>query len=49
MFDNLRDEQLALGLDPWSPFSDEHEWDLARWLVNNIGKTAIEEFHSAGT
>ncbi|EIW78604.1 hypothetical protein CONPUDRAFT_91955 [Coniophora puteana RWD-64-598 SS2] len=44
MFDKLRDEQLALGLDPWAPFDDGCEWALARWLVTNVGKTAIEEF-----
>ncbi|EIW85318.1 hypothetical protein CONPUDRAFT_150132 [Coniophora puteana RWD-64-598 SS2] len=44
MFNNLRDEQLALGLDLWAPFDNEEEWQLARWLVTNVGKTAIEEF-----
>jgi len=40
----VRSYQLALGLDPWAPFEDEHEAELAAWLVNRVGKTVIEEF-----
>lgn len=30
MFDGIRAEQEALGLDPWAPFADEEEWALVK-------------------
>ncbi|EIW79697.1 hypothetical protein CONPUDRAFT_43595, partial [Coniophora puteana RWD-64-598 SS2] len=44
MFDDLRDQQTALGLEPWAPFENDQEWELAKWLVNRVGKSAIDEF-----
>ena len=29
-----RDQQKAAGLEPWSPFETEDEWELAQWLVS---------------
>ncbi|KIK32748.1 hypothetical protein CY34DRAFT_27161 [Suillus luteus UH-Slu-Lm8-n1] len=44
MFDGIRAEQEALGLDPWAPFADEEEWALVKWLISRVGQTAIDEF-----
>ncbi|EIW86022.1 hypothetical protein CONPUDRAFT_45251 [Coniophora puteana RWD-64-598 SS2] len=44
MFEDIRDEQVALGLDPWAPFADNAEWELASWLFKRVGKTAIDDF-----
>ena len=32
------------GLDPWAPFSNEEEWQLARWLMKNVGQSKTDEF-----
>jgi len=29
-----RDQQKEAGLEPWSPFESEDEWELARWLMS---------------
>lgn len=42
LFDSIRAEQEAQGLDPWAPFADEEEWGLVKWLIARVGQTAIE-------
>ncbi|KAG1799690.1 uncharacterized protein HD556DRAFT_1430484 [Suillus plorans] len=44
LFDSIRAEQEAQGLDPWGPFADEEEWGLVKWLIARVGQTAIDEF-----
>ncbi|KAH7904150.1 hypothetical protein BJ138DRAFT_1019522 [Hygrophoropsis aurantiaca] len=44
MFEEIRDQQEADGLDPYAPFEDEDEWGLVKWLVARVGQTAIDEF-----
>ncbi|KAG1727147.1 hypothetical protein EDD22DRAFT_982766 [Suillus occidentalis] len=44
LFDSIRAEQEAQGLDPWAPFADEEEWGLVKWLIVRVGQTTIEEF-----
>ncbi|KAG2151133.1 uncharacterized protein EDB93DRAFT_1240176 [Suillus bovinus] len=44
MFQDIRAQQEAQGLDPWAPFTDEKEWGLVKWLVSRVGHTAIDEF-----
>lgn len=44
MFQDIRAQQEAQGLDPWAPFTDEEEWGLVKWLVSRVGHTAIDEF-----
>ncbi|KAH7906731.1 Zn-finger domain-containing protein [Hygrophoropsis aurantiaca] len=29
---------------PWGPFDDEQEWELARWLIRNVGQTQTDKF-----
>ncbi|KAG1814733.1 uncharacterized protein BJ212DRAFT_1447524 [Suillus subaureus] len=44
LFDSIRAEQEALGLDPWVPFAGKEEWRLVKWLIARVGQTAIDEF-----
>ncbi|KAG2144162.1 uncharacterized protein EDB93DRAFT_1241316 [Suillus bovinus] len=44
MFQDIRAQQEAQGLDPWAPFTNEEEWGLVKWLVSCVGHTAIDEF-----
>ncbi|KAG0695674.1 Zn-finger domain-containing protein [Suillus ampliporus] len=32
------------GKSVWGPFDDEEEWDLARWLIQNVGQNKTDEF-----
>ncbi|KAJ3756732.1 hypothetical protein EV360DRAFT_47473 [Lentinula raphanica] len=34
-FEEYRQEQMKAGLQPWSPFQSEDEWELARWLMES--------------
>ncbi|KAH7905500.1 Zn-finger domain-containing protein [Hygrophoropsis aurantiaca] len=29
---------------PWGPFDDEGEWELARWLIQNVGQMQTDKF-----
>jgi hypothetical protein len=29
---------------PWFPFASEQEWDLAKWLLKNVGQSSTDEF-----
>ncbi|KAK0220037.1 hypothetical protein IW262DRAFT_1461264 [Armillaria fumosa] len=33
-----------MGMDILGPFKDDDEWELAKWLIKNMGHTAAEEF-----
>ncbi|KAG1892025.1 hypothetical protein F4604DRAFT_1875493 [Suillus subluteus] len=49
-FERYRTYQEEEGEDPWSPFENaeisltREEWDLAHWLVKNLGQTQTDEF-----
>ncbi|KAG7085416.1 hypothetical protein E1B28_002977 [Marasmius oreades] len=43
-FENIRDEQNSRSDDVYGAFTSEEEWDLAKWLVQNVGHNAIETF-----
>ena len=43
-FEKLRAEQQRQGLSPWTPFQDEEEWELAQWLMLNVGQNATDKF-----
>ncbi|KIK10845.1 hypothetical protein PISMIDRAFT_44635, partial [Pisolithus microcarpus 441] len=32
----------------WAPFRDEEEWELARFLMKNIGQNKTDEFLKLG-
>jgi hypothetical protein len=43
-FEKLHAEQQRQGLSPWTPFQDEEEWELAQWLMLNVGQNATDKF-----
>ena len=43
-FQKLHAEQRRQGLSPWTPFQDEEEWELAQWLMLNVGQNATDKF-----
>lgn len=43
-FEEIRDEQVLRGSDIWGPFASEDEWDLAKWLIKNVGQNQAEKF-----
>jgi hypothetical protein len=43
-FERLQEEKRMEGLDPWAPFENEEEWELAHWLMKNVGQTKTDDF-----
>ncbi|KII83453.1 hypothetical protein PLICRDRAFT_85659, partial [Plicaturopsis crispa FD-325 SS-3] len=43
-FETIRDEQVLRGAEIWGPFVNEEEWDLAKWLMLNVGHNQAEAF-----
>jgi len=43
-FERIRDEEVLTGAAVWGPFRDEEEWELAKWLIKNVGHTQAENF-----
>jgi hypothetical protein len=43
-FDAYRESQDEGGEQRWAPFRDQEEWDLAQWLLKNVGQTKIDQF-----
>ncbi|EPQ50928.1 hypothetical protein GLOTRDRAFT_133665 [Gloeophyllum trabeum ATCC 11539] len=43
-FDTIREVQECQEKIIWDPFQDEEEWELARWLVQNMGQSQMDEF-----
>ncbi|KAG2340776.1 hypothetical protein BDR05DRAFT_1032465 [Suillus weaverae] len=43
-FEGYKRDQEEGSEHPWSPFEDTEEWDLAQWLVKNLGQTRTDEF-----
>jgi hypothetical protein len=45
-FEQIREGQVEMGLEanPWTPFKDEEEWNLAEWLTRHVTKTATDQF-----
>ncbi|KAJ7094998.1 hypothetical protein C8R44DRAFT_890124 [Mycena epipterygia] len=42
VFERMRAEQTADGLNPHAPFLDADEWNLASWLSKNVTQTATD-------
>jgi hypothetical protein len=42
-FESLRLKQEQAG-SRWDPFEDEEEWELAEWLVDNVGQKQTDMF-----
>jgi hypothetical protein len=43
-FERIRKKQEQEGVEPWTPFVDEDEWELARWLAQNVGQKQADNF-----
>jgi hypothetical protein len=43
-FEEVRAEQRRNGQEPWAPFEDHEEWELAQWLMLNVGQNATDKF-----
>ncbi|KAF7790601.1 hypothetical protein EIP86_001557 [Pleurotus ostreatoroseus] len=48
MFDLIRDDQVLKGAEVWGPFENDEEWQLAKWLIKNVGHNQAEEFLQLG-
>ncbi|KAJ7131790.1 hypothetical protein C8R43DRAFT_895475 [Mycena crocata] len=40
----MKAKQEAAGATEFSPFKDDEEWDLAKWLSKNVSQTATDEY-----
>ena len=43
-FDAIRDDQILRGAEILGPFNNDEEWQLAKWLIKNVGHNTAEEF-----
>ena len=43
-FEEIRARQEKMGEDLWAPFDDQEEWELAQWLMLNVGQNATDKF-----
>ncbi|KAJ7099271.1 hypothetical protein B0H15DRAFT_920171 [Mycena belliarum] len=43
-FEHIRDDQVLTGCEVLGPFADEEEWNLAKWLIKNVGHNQTESF-----
>ena len=44
LFESLDEEQKRVGGSRWAPFEDEDEWQLAEWLIRNVGQKETDIF-----
>ena len=44
LFESLDEEQKSKGGSRWTPFEDEDEWQLAEWLIRNVGQKQTDAF-----
>ena len=44
LFESLNEEQTREGTSRWGPFEDEDEWELAEWLIRNVGQKQTDAF-----
>ncbi|KAL0951815.1 hypothetical protein HGRIS_008482 [Hohenbuehelia grisea] len=43
-FQRIRDDQILKGAEILGPFKDDDEWELAKWLIKNVGHNQAEAF-----
>jgi hypothetical protein len=44
LFESLNEEQKKERNSHWGPFEDEDEWELAEWLIQNVGQKQTDAF-----
>lgn len=42
VFQSIRDDQIIKNCGVLGPFKDEAEWELAKWLVKNVGHAQVD-------
>ncbi|KAH7917895.1 hypothetical protein BV22DRAFT_1025530 [Leucogyrophana mollusca] len=43
-FERYSNHQQNCQQHPFAPFEDEEEWSLAKWMMENLGQTRIDEY-----
>ena len=43
-FEKILQEQEESGSSRWGPFEDQDEWELAQWLIQNVGQNQNDKF-----
>jgi hypothetical protein len=43
-FQSIRDDQVLRGAEVLGPFESDDEWELAKWLIKNVGHNQMEAF-----
>lgn len=43
-FEVLEGVQREEGKAPWDPFASRAEWELAEWLIGNVGQTSTDKY-----
>jgi hypothetical protein len=43
-FENLKAIHESQRVDPWYPFDSVEEWQLAKWLIENVRQGSMKEF-----
>lgn len=44
LFEQLRQQQKEEQTCQWGPFDNQEEWELARWLIENVGQKQTDAF-----
>jgi hypothetical protein len=44
IFQKIRDDQVMNGDEILGPFENDDEWELAKWLIKNVGHNQMEAF-----
>lgn len=44
IFETYRDDQILQGAEILGPFESDAEWELAKWLIKNVGHNQADEF-----
>lgn len=43
-FEKIRLAQQTAGHSKWAEFEDQEEWELGKWMVENLGQNEMESF-----
>ena len=43
VFEHLEAAEVERGDSEWAPFCDEDKWELAQFMMKNLGQTKINE------
>jgi hypothetical protein len=44
LFEAIRNDQVLRGAEVLGPFESDEEWQLAKWLIKNVGHNQAEHF-----